>query len=75
MHDGIQLELTGVSVAVICTEAFSRTARGMAEVWGAPDYPVLFMPHPLSSRTPDELESLAAELAPRVAALLRRSEA
>jgi hypothetical protein len=70
VHDGIHLELAGIPTAVICTEAFSTTGRAMAEVWGAHDFPLLLMPHPLSSRTEAELEDLAEALAPRVADVL-----
>lgn len=73
MHDGIHLELAGLPTAVICTEAFARTGRAMAEVWGAPEYPLVIVPHPLSSRTADELHALAEALAPRVEEALARA--
>lgn len=70
MHDGIQFELAGLPAAVVCTDVFARTGRGMAQIWGAPDYPLVLMAHPLASRTPTELEALVAELVARVAAII-----
>ena len=50
-------------VATICTDHFVVTAKATAEVWGVPNYPVIFMPHPLSTLTDDELEAQAQRLA------------
>ncbi|MBI3329017.1 MAG: hypothetical protein HYZ81_20220 [Nitrospinae bacterium] len=63
MHDGIHLDRAGVPVATICSDHFAVTAKATAEVWGVPNYPVIYMPHPLSTLTDDELEAQAQRLA------------
>ncbi|HEY8450295.1 MAG TPA: hypothetical protein VIL95_07450 [Bacillota bacterium] len=47
MHDGIELERRGVPTAVVATDLFEPTARGLAELQGVPDFPLVLIPHPL----------------------------
>jgi hypothetical protein len=70
VHDGIHLEKAGIPTATICTSEFVSTAEAMRQVWGAADYPVLFMQHPLSSLSEEELRERAHELAEQVAQVL-----
>ncbi|MBI2322486.1 MAG: hypothetical protein HYU88_10500, partial [Chloroflexi bacterium] len=51
MHDGIEVERRGVPAAAIITDAFVPTAVAMTKIDGAPDYPYLVAPHPLSNLT------------------------
>lgn len=62
MHDGIHLEQAGVPAVTICTDIFAETAYAMAQMWGAPDYPVLFTAHPLSGLTRAQLRQRAEDL-------------
>lgn len=71
MHDGIHLDRAGIPVATICTDHFVATAQATATVWGVPDYPVIYMPHPLSTLTNVELETQAQRLAGIVVQVLR----
>jgi len=70
VHDGIHLDRAGIPAATICTDHFVATARATASVWGVPDYPVLYMPHPLSTLTDAELQEQAQRLVGTVVRLL-----
>ena len=64
------MENAGIPSATICTDRFIPTARGMAQMWGAPDYPTIYTPHPIENLTRDQLRSRAEELAPQVVKVL-----
>jgi hypothetical protein len=70
VHDGIHLDRAGVPAATICTDHFVATARATATVWGVPDYPVIYMPHPLSTLTEDEIQAQARRLADQIVRVL-----
>jgi hypothetical protein len=70
VHDGIHLDRAGIPAATICTDHFVGTAQATAKVWGAPDYPVIYMPHPLSTLTDDEIQAAAQRLADQVVRVL-----
>jgi hypothetical protein len=70
VHDGIHLDRAGVPAATICTDHFVATAQATATVWGVPDYPVIYMPHPLSTRTEDEIQTQAQRMAEQVSRVL-----
>ena len=38
------------------------TSQATATVWGVPDYPVIYMPHPLSTLTDEALHAQAQRL-------------
>jgi hypothetical protein len=62
VHDGIHLEQAGIPAVTICTDIFMATSRAMASLWGAPDYPILFTPHPISNLTRTELRARATAM-------------
>jgi hypothetical protein len=66
--DGIALERAGVPAAVICSDAFTATASGMAEVQGAPDYRYLTTAHPVAILDADAVRERARQLLPQVVA-------
>ena len=70
MHDGLTLERRGVPTAVICTEPFITSADAMAALGGVPDYPYVVVPHPLGSRTMEQLRDIATTAAPEVLSIL-----
>ena len=70
MHDGLTLERRGVPTAVICTEPFVTSADAMAALGGVPDYPYVVVPHPLGSRTMEQIREIAARAAPDVLGIL-----
>lgn len=64
------MEKLGVPAVPICTDEFVTTARALAATWGAPEYPVLYMPHPLANLPAEEIRRQAEKLAAQAAALL-----
>ncbi len=70
MHDGIHLEKAGIPSATICTDRFEVTAKAMAKMWGAPNYPTIFTEHPVENLTREQLRARAEGLAPQVVAVL-----
>ena len=64
------MENAGIPSATICTDRFVPTARGMAQMWGAPDYPTIYTQHPIENLTREQLRSRAEELAPQVVRVL-----
>lgn len=70
MHDGIQVENTGLPSATICTDRFIHTSGAMAWLWGAPDYPTIFTEHPIENLSREQLRRRAEGLAPQVARVL-----
>jgi hypothetical protein len=70
VHDGIHLDRAGIPAATICTDHFVTTAQATATVWGVPDYPVIYMPHPLSTLADDELHAQAQRVAKQAVGVL-----
>jgi hypothetical protein len=68
------LEKAGIPAVPILTDAFDSTAREMAELWGAPDFEFVMMPHPLASLTPDAVDRRADELYDKVLGLLQKGQ-
>ena len=64
------MENAGIPSATICTDRFIPTARGMAQMWGAPDYPTIYTQHPIENLTREQLRTRAEELAPQVVKVL-----
>ena len=62
MHDGIHLDRAGIPAATICTDHFINTSEATATVWGVPEYPVIYMPHPLSALNDDDIQAQAQQL-------------
>jgi hypothetical protein len=70
VHDGIHLDRAGIPAATICTDHFVATGQATAALWGVPDYPVIYMPHPLSTLTEAEIQVAAQRLAEQVVHVL-----
>ena len=70
MHDGIHLDRAGIPTATICTDHFVNTGQATATVWGVPDYPVIYMPHPLSALSDNEIQAQARHLVAQVVSIL-----
>ena len=75
MHDGIHLENAGIPAATICTDPFRATAKAMANMWGAPDFPVIYAKHPIGGLDDDVIRQRAVELMDQVVAVLIGVEA
>jgi hypothetical protein len=70
VHDGIHLDRAGIPAATICTDHFVATGQATATVWGVPDYPVIYMPHPLSTLADAEIQAAAQRMAEQVVRVL-----
>lgn len=60
MHDILELDRRGIPGAVIATEAFQSAAEAQAQALGFQPA-VVYVPHPIQNRTPEELDHLADE--------------
>ncbi len=56
--------------ATIITSVFTSTARAYTRLMGAPDFPYLVCPHPITNVNAGQLEDRAQQLAPQVVKLL-----
>ncbi len=74
MHDGIHVEKAGIPSATICTDSFIETSKAMATMWGDPDYPVIFTPHPIASLTKEQLQARAEEVVGQIVSILTGEE-
>jgi hypothetical protein len=74
VHDGIHLDRAGIPAATICTDHFVATGQATAAVWGVPDYPVIYMPHPLSTLADAEIQAAAQSLAEQVVGVLSNGQ-
>lgn len=70
MHDGITLERQGIPAATIITSVFDNTARAYTRLMGAPEFPYLMCPHPITNASADALAERARGLVPGVRRLL-----
>ena len=67
------MEKAGLPSATICTDRFIPTARGMAKMWGAEDYPTIFTEHPIENLDREQLRLRAEGLATEVVTILTGS--
>jgi len=65
----------GLPAAAIITEPFVATCRAMAALHGYDAYPLIVVPHPVTSLTLDQVHELADAITPRIAALLTEGPA
>ena len=70
MHDGIHVEKAGTPSVTICTDIFEETAKSMAAMWGASEYPVIYTEHPISGLTRAQLRERAENMIDEIEAIL-----
>ena len=70
MLDGIHAENAGIPSVTICTDSFVQTSKSMAAMWGSPDYPVIFTPHPIAGLTAEQLNEDAKNILGSVVEIL-----
>jgi hypothetical protein len=68
--DAVVAEQAGIAATAVITEPFQGLVASYASRLGAPGYPVVVLPHPLSSRSDSELATLASKAVPSVLNLL-----
>lgn len=71
MRDGIELARRDRAVVALVTEAFWPQGDQVARSNRMPDVPRLRLPHPVAGTGAAAMAALAAQLAPRIAAVLR----
>jgi hypothetical protein len=67
LQDALLMERAGRPATVVISEPFTGLIASFSQKLGAPGYPVTVVPHPVSSRTPEDLAALAVRVAGRVA--------
>jgi len=58
LHDGSNLDLTGIPALIVATEAFQQAADVQSKALGY-DPNIVWVPHPVQDRTDAELQALA----------------
>jgi hypothetical protein len=66
-----QLQQRGLRVAVICSGPFLKLGRTQAQIFGAPDLPIIAIPHPLGGIGIEQVEGRAHVAWPQLEKLLR----
>ena len=64
------LERAGIPAISICTTAFRITAEAMARSLGFPGYQYVTVPHPIASRTQEEIDQIAGDVLPEIIRVL-----
>ena len=70
MHDGIHVEKAGAPAITVCTDIFEPTAKSMATMWGAADYPVLYTRHPIAELSKEQLRERAEQMIDQIESIL-----
>ena len=70
MHDGIHAEKAGLPSVTICTDIFEITARSMAQMWGAPAYPIVLTQHPIAELNREQLRARAEDMMEEMVGIL-----
>ena len=60
------IETQAVPTFTFCTHPFRTLAQVRRESLGLPDLPVLFLPHPMMTKTPAQIEQLADDVVAEV---------
>jgi len=71
VRDGIQLARRDRAVVALVTEHFWQQGDLIARSNGMPDIPRVRLPHPVAGSGAEAMARLAAQLAPRLVAILR----
>jgi len=59
VHDALQLERLGVPATVVITAPFQGLAARTAAGFGVPAYHTLVVPHPIATRDPEFVRTVA----------------
>jgi hypothetical protein len=66
VHDGVFFEDVGIPAATVVSSEFVRAAGAQAAALGALAYRTVTVPHPIQTRTRDELRELADHAFPAI---------
>lgn len=70
-----ELRKRGLVTAVICTDPFLKLGRAQARVFGAPDLPLIIIPHPLGGVSLEKVEARAEVAIPEFVKLIKEHTA
>jgi hypothetical protein len=70
LADGILLERAGLPAVSICTDAFVVPAQAMAQAYGFEGFEFVTVPHPVASRTQEQLRDMVAGMLPELLRIL-----
>jgi len=65
------LQKRGLRAAVVCSEPFLKLGRTQAQIFGAPELPLIAIPHPLGGLGLEKVEGRAHVAWPQLEKLLR----
>jgi hypothetical protein len=63
VHDVVRLEKLGIPTAAVATDAFVDEARDQSRLLAMPDYPMVWVPHPVAIVDEEGIRRLAREVA------------
>jgi hypothetical protein len=66
VHDVVRLEKMGIPTAAVATDAFLDEAADQARLLAMPDYPMIWLPHPVAIVDEEGIRRLAREAAARI---------
>ena len=66
MHDVVRLEKMGIPTAAVATDAFLDEAVDQARLLAMPDYPMVWLPHPVTIVDEDGIRRLARGVARQI---------
>ena len=67
-----ELHKRGVAAAVICSDPFRALGKTQAKVLGAPDLPLIMIPHPLGGLSIEQVQGRAEIAAPQIIEIVKR---
>jgi hypothetical protein len=70
-----ELSKRGLATGVICSTPFEKLGQAQARVFGAPDLPLVMIPHPLGGIRIEEVRARAERAVPKVLALIESAGA
>ena len=70
-----ELRKRGLVAAVICTDPFLKLGRAQARVFGAPDLPLIIIPHPLGGVSLEKVGARADVAIPEFVKLIKEHTA
>lgn len=70
VHDVVRLEKMGIPTAAVATDAFLDEASDQARLLAMPDYPMVWLPHPVTIVDDEGIRRLAREAAATIRARL-----
>ncbi len=67
-----ELHKRGVATAVICSDPFRALGKTQAKVLGAPDMPLIMIPHPLGGILMEQVAGRAEIASPQIIEIIKK---